>query len=76
MKLSKEGANGLAKDGFDLIALKVICQGLKGQKKVNFVYFDTFWQVSQKRSDNFSLFYVCNFLGMISINCQETDFIE
>ena len=31
---------------------------------------------SQKLSDNFSLFRVYSFLGMILINCQEMDFIE
>ena len=30
----------------------------------------------QKRSDNFSLFLVYSFFGMILINCQEMDFIE
>ena len=47
---SKEGANELPKDGFYLIEIKVNFQGLK---KVKFVYFDIFWKVSQKRSDNF-----------------------
>ena len=30
MKRPKEGADGLPKDGFDWITLKVIFQGLKG----------------------------------------------
>ena len=30
----------------------------------------------KKNSDNFSLFLVYSFLGMILINCQEMDFIE
>ena len=34
MKLANEGTNELSKDGFDLIALKVIFQGPKGPKKV------------------------------------------
>ena len=55
---------------------KVIFQGLKGPKKVKFCCFDTFCQFSQKYSDNFSLFLVYSFLGMILINCQEMDFIE
>ena len=37
-------------DGFDWIF-----QGLKGQKKIKFSYFATFWQFYQKGSDNFSL---------------------
>ena len=40
MKLPKEGTDGLPKDGFDLIALKVIFQD---QKEVKFWYFATFW---------------------------------
>ena len=45
-------------------------------KKVKFGCFATFCQFSQKRFDNFSLFFVPSFLGMILINCQEMDFIE
>ena len=40
MKLPKDGADVLSKDGFNWIALKVICQVLKGQKKVKFWYVD------------------------------------
>ena len=32
--------------------------------------------LSQRHSENFSLFLVYSFLGMILINCQEMDFIE
>ena len=39
-------------------------------------HHNTFCQFSQKNSDNFSLFLVYSFLGMILINCQEMDFIE
>ena len=49
---------------------------LKDPKKVKFGCFATFSQVSQKRSDNLSLFLVYSFLGMILINFQEMDFIE
>ena len=35
MKLPTEGAGGHEKEGFDLIALKVIFQGPKDQKKSN-----------------------------------------
>ena len=42
--LPNEGTGGLPKDGFDLITLKVICQGLKGQKRVKFGYLATCWQ--------------------------------
>ena len=76
MKLPKEGADGLPKNGFEWITLKVIFQGSKGSKKVKFGCFATFCQFSQKRFDNFSLFCVHSFLGMILINCQEMDFIE
>ena len=65
-----------SKDGFYLIALKVIFQGLKGQNKVKVLYFDAFWQVSQNLSDNFSLCCAYSFLGMILINCQEIALIE
>ena len=75
-KLPKEGTNELPKDGFDWITLKVIFQGPKGLKKVTFCCFATFCQFSLKWSDNFSLFLVCSFLGMILINCQEMDLIE
>ena len=51
-------------------------KGPKGPKRVKFGCFDTFYQFSQKHSDNFSLFLVYSFLGMILINCQEMDFIE
>ena len=51
-------------------------KGPKGPKRVKFGCFDTFCQFSQKHSDNFSLFLVYSFLGMILINCQEMDFIE
>ena len=37
-------------------------------EKFKFGYFTTFWPLSQKRSDKFSLFYVYNFLGMILVN--------
>ena len=73
---SKEGTNELSKDGFYLIALKVIFQDPKGPKKVKFDCFATFCQFSQKLSDNFSLFPAYSFLGMILINCQEMDLIE
>ena len=76
MKLPKEGADGLPKYGFDWITLKVSFQGPKGPKKVKFGCFATFCQFSQKRFDNFSLFFVHSFLGMILINCQEMDFID
>ena len=42
----------------------------------NLAVFDTFGQFTQKRSDNFSLYLVYSFFGMILINCQEMDFIE
>ena len=42
-----EGTNELPKDGFDFITVKVIFQGLTGQKKVKFWYFAKFWQFSQ-----------------------------
>ena len=42
----------------------------------NLAVFDTFCQFTQKRSDNFSLYLVYSFFGMILINCQEMDFIE
>ena len=71
-----EGTNELSNDGFDWIALKVIFKGPKGPEKVKFGCFATFCLFSQKWSDNFSLFLVCSFLGMILINCQEMDFIE
>ena len=73
MKLHKEGTNVLSKDELDWITLKVI---LKGPKRVKFGGFDTFCQFSQKHYDNFSLFLVYSFLGMILINCEEMDFIE
>ena len=76
MKLPTEGVDGLPKDGYDLITLKVSFQGPKGPKKVQFGCFDTFCQFSQKRFDNVSLLFVHSFLGMILINCQEMDFIE
>ena len=57
-------------------SLKVILKGPKGSKKVKFGCFATFCQFSQKWSDNFSLFLVCSFLGVILINCQEMDLIE
>ena len=44
MKLLKEGVNGLQKDGFDLITLKVIFKDSNGQKRVKFGYFATFGQ--------------------------------
>ena len=71
-----EGTEGLPKDGLDWIALKVICQDPKDQKKVKFWYFSTLWQFSQKLSNNFSLSFAYSFLGMILINCQEMDLIE
>ena len=76
MKLPKEGADGLPSYGFDWITLKVSFQGPKGKKKVKFGCFATFCQFSQKLFDNFSLFLVYSFFGMILINCQEMDFIE
>ena len=63
MKLPKEGADGLPEDGFDWITLKVSLQGLKGPKKVKFCCFATFCQFSQKRFDNFSLFFCTQLLG-------------
>ena len=45
MKLQKDG---LPKDGFDLIALKVIFQGPNGQKRVKSGYFSTCWQCYQE----------------------------
>ena len=42
----------------------------------NLAVFDTFCQFTQKRFDNFSLYLVYSFFGMILINCQEMDFIE
>ena len=68
MKLPKEGADGLPKDGFYWITLKVSFQGPKDPKKVKFGCFAAFCQFSQKRFDNFSLYFVHSFLGM--------DFIE
>ena len=62
MKLPKVGTDGLPKDGFDWIALKIFFQGLKGQKKVKFGYFSTFWQFSKKLSGNFSLFFCIQLL--------------
>ena len=77
MKLPKEeGADGLPKDGFDWITLKVIFKGLEGQKRVKLGYFATFWQFSQNWSDIFALFFAYIFLGMIMINCQEMGLIE
>ena len=49
---------------------------MKGPKRVKFGCFNTFYQFSQKHSNNFSLFLAYSFLGMILINCQEMDFIE
>ena len=46
---------------------------LKVQNKSNFA---NFWQFSLKRSNNFSLFCVCRFVGMILITCQEMGLIE
>ena len=60
----------------DCIALKVIFQGLKGQKKVKLVYFVTFWKFSQKWSSNFSLCCAYGFVGMILINCEEMALVE
>ena len=48
MKLPKEGADGLPKDGFDWITLKVIVQGSKGQKRIKFGYFVTMTNVCMK----------------------------
>ena len=42
---------------------------LKGPKRVKFGCFATFCQFSQKQSDNFSLFLVYSFFGMILMNC-------
>ena len=42
---------------------------------VKFGYFATFWQFSQKRSDNVCISFVFN-LGMMLIKCEEMDFIE
>ena len=56
LKLPRKGADRLPKDGFDWIALNVICQDLKGQKKVKFGYFATFWPFYQKRFDKFLYF--------------------
>ena len=75
-QLPKAGTNELSKDGFDWIALNVICQGPKCPKNVKFGCFATFYQFTHKRSDNFSLVLVYSFLEMILINCQEMDFIE
>ena len=46
------------KKGFDVIALNVTFQGPKGQTKVKFVYFATFWQYSQNRSDPILTFVI------------------
>ena len=75
MKLPKEGADGLPKDRFYWITLKVIVQGSKGQKRVKFGYFATFWQFSLNWFDIFSLYFVYSFLGMILIY-QEMGLIE
>ena len=56
MKLPRAGADGLPKDGFDWITLKVIFQGSKGPKNIQFGWFATFCQFSQEQCDNF--FYV------------------
>ena len=74
--MNKEGTNELPKDGFDWITLKVIFQGPKVWKRSNLAVFATFCQFTQKRSDNFSLFLVYSFFGMILINCEEMVFIE
>ena len=76
MKLLKEGADGLTKDGFDLITLNVIVQGSKGQKRVKFGLFCYFfWQFYKTGLITF-LYLLHSFLGMILINCQEMGFIE
>ena len=46
------------------------------KKRSNLAVFDTFCQFTQNWSDNFSLYLVYSFFGMILINCQEMDFIE
>ena len=48
----------------------------KIRKRSNLAVFLLLANFFQKRSDNFSLFLVYSFLGMILINCQEMDFIE
>ena len=67
LKLPNEGTNELSKGHFSRS---------EGLNKVNFGCFTTSCQFSQKLSNNFFLFLVYNFLGMILINCQEMDFIE
>ena len=63
MKLPKSNTNELSKYGFDWIAPKVIFQG---PKKSNLA-FCQFLKIGNflKGSDNFSLFLVYSFLGMI-----------
>ena len=76
MKLPKDGTDELLKDGCYWIALNVIFQGSKGQKNVKYGLFATFWQFSQKRSDKlFFIYFVCNFLGMISRSRDGFDYI-
>ena len=72
MKHLNEGTDELPTDGFDLITLKVILEGLKGLKRLNLGIFATFWQISQKLFDNY---FVYIFLGMILINFQEIDLL-
>ena len=54
--------DGLPKDGFYWIALKVICQCPKGQKKVKYCHFATFRQFSQTKVWTF-LFLCIQLLG-------------
>ena len=72
MKLPKEGADGLPKDGFDSNHSK---GHFSRSKKGQIWLFCYFLPIFSKRFDNFSLFFVHSFLGMILINCQEMDFI-
>ena len=58
MKLSKKYTNKLTKGEFDRIALNVICQGLKGQKKVKFGYFANF----SKKNGRTTLFFCIQLL--------------
>ena len=66
MKLPKEGADGFPNDGFDCVARRVIVQGPKVIKGLNFavlLLFAIFF--FKKRSDNFILYFAYSLLGMI-----------
>ena len=56
--------------------MKLPKEGADGLPNDGFGCFAAFCQFSQKRFDNFSLFFVHSFLEMILINCQDMAFIE